>query len=277
MRQSPTDEAPGDGNTPLTNGRTPPVGAGAGMPGGSLAARYPWAVFIVPYGVFVFVNALEPTPDSSIGLFGWSITYASYPLIYALKIGLVMAVMAALWPGYRQFPWKVSPLAVGVGVVGAVAWIGLCKLHLEQSAAALVGLEEWFGFGQRSGFNPMAHYADRPLLAYGFLAVRFWGLSAVLPVIEEFFLRGFVMRYFFQHDWWNVPFGTMSRAAIVAGTVVPILTHPTSEFLAVVVWFSLVTWLMWRTRNIWDCVVAHMVTNLLLGVWVVASGDWYLM
>jgi CAAX prenyl protease-like protein len=198
-------------------------------------------------------------------------------LIYTAKIALVMATMAALWPGYRQFPWKVSPLGVGVGVVGAIVWISLCRLQLEQLVVALVGLDEWITFGARSAFNPLAEYADRPLLAYGFLAVRFWGLSVVLPVIEEFFLRGFVMRYFFRPDWWNVPFGTMSKAAIVAGTVVPILTHPTSEFFAVAVWFSLVTWLMWRTRNIWDCVVAHMITNFLLGAWVVASGDWHLM
>jgi membrane protease YdiL (CAAX protease family) len=39
----------------------------------------------------------------------------------------------------------------------------------------------------------------------------------------------------------------------------------------------MVTWLMVKTRNIWDCVVAHAVTNLLLGVYVVATGQWQLM
>jgi CAAX prenyl protease-like protein len=275
---SPSDSEPSEPHTPLTNA----AGAGADRTatsptGGSLVARYPWAVFIVPYAVFVLVNALEPTPESSLGLFGWTIGYESYPAIYTAKIALVMVVMAALWPGYRQFPCKVSPLAAGVGVVGAVVWVSLCRLQLERTAIGLAGLGDWISFGARSAFNPLDEFADRPLLAYGFLAVRFWGLSVVLPIIEEFFLRGFVMRYFFRPDWWNVPFGTMSTAAIVAGTVVPILTHPTSEVFAVAVWFSLVTWLMWRTRNIWDCVVAHMITNLLLGVWVVVSGDWYLM
>jgi hypothetical protein len=32
---------------------------------------------------------------------------------------------------------------------------------------------------------------------------------------------------------------------------------------------------MYQTRSIWDCVAAHAVTNLLLGLWVLASGDWY--
>jgi hypothetical protein len=34
--------------------------------------------------------------------------------------------------------------------------------------------------------------------------------------------------------------------------------------LAAAVWLSLDTWLMVRTRKIWDCVAAHAVTNLLV-------------
>jgi hypothetical protein len=34
---------------------------------------------------------------------------------------------------------------------------------------------------------------------------------------------------------------------------------------------------MLRTRNIWDCVAAHATTNLLLGIYVVATGEWWLM
>ena len=71
-----------------------------------------------------------------------------------------------------------------------------------------------------------------------------------------------------------VPFGTLTPVAIAAGTLLPMLLHP-GEMFAAAVWFSLVTWLMYKTKNIWDCVVAHAVTNLLLGVWVVTTGDWY--
>jgi hypothetical protein len=39
----------------------------------------------------------------------------------------------------------------------------------------------------------------------------------------------------------------------------------------------MVTWLMMRTRSLWDCVAAHAVTNLLLGVYVVLRSDWQLM
>ena len=65
----------------------------------------------------------------------------------------------------------------------------------------------------------------------------------------------------------------LESAAAIIGTAVPMLTHP-GELLAAAVWFSLVTWLMFRTKNIWDCVAAHAVTNLLLGIWIMYSKQW---
>jgi CAAX prenyl protease-like protein len=195
-------------------------------------------------------------------------------LIYTVKIVLVMAAMAVVWPGYRQFPFRVSPLAPLVGAVGIVLWIGICKLQLESKLLAPLGLERLVAAGTRSGFDPFDRWHDEPLLACGFLAVRFWGLAVIVPVIEEFFLRGFVMRFVIDAEWWKVPFGRLTPAAIVVGTALPVAMHP-AEMFAAAVWFTLVTWLMFKTRNIWDCVAAHAVTNLLLGAWVVARGDWY--
>jgi hypothetical protein len=48
-----------------------------------------------------------------------------------------------------------------------------------------------------------------------------------------------------------------------------------AELQVAAVWFSLVTWLMIRTRNIGDCVAAHAVTNL-LGIYVVTQHEWQL-
>ena len=72
-----------------------------------------------------------------------------------------------------------------------------------------------------------------------------------------------------------MPFGQVTPLAVVVGTAVPMLMHP-GELLAAFVWFSLVTWLMVRTKNIWDCVAAHAMTNLLLGIYVVTQHQWQL-
>ena len=83
------------------------------------------------------------------------------------------------------------------------------------------------------------------------------------------------MRVVMHDNWWQIPFGEVNRTAILVGTLIPALAHP-NELLAAVAWFGMVTWLMVRTRNIWDCVAAHAVTNLLLGIYVLTFDQWYL-
>ena len=297
----------------------------ARLPEGMLS-RWPWAIFLLPMVVYLLVGTLEPRPPegaeqevvedlgfsdevpSNIELleqnFGdeltsdeplWPLPYRYYPHVYTTKIVLTLLAVALVWPGYRSFPWRVSGLSVGVGVVGVVLWIVLCQVNLEPKIIGPVdrflgglipGLEEGepptiglmglLGTGERSAFNPLKELAATPGWAATFLAIRFFGLALLVPVIEEFFLRGFLMRYVVHEQWWQVPFGTVNRMAVIVGTAVPMLMHP-GELLAALVWFSMVTWLMVRTRNIWDCVAAHAVTNLLLGIYVVVWDQWQLM
>ena len=242
-----------------------------------LLADFPWLTFLLPFIVYMLVQTLEPTPgaDGGSSLLGLTIRYEHYPLVYSAKIALTILAMLFVWPGYRTFPFRISPLSIVVGVVGVVVWIALCQLQLEARLLTLLRLDWLVDVGERSAFNPLEYLAANPAWAYGFLAIRFLGLALVVPVIEEFFLRGFLMRMMTSVNWWKKPFGQVDTAAIVAGTVVPMLMHP-GELLAAMVWFSAVTWLMIRTRNIWDCVAAHLVTNLLLGIYVVTTGQWEL-
>ena len=88
-------------------------------------------------------------------------------------------------------------------------------------------------------------------------------------------MRGFLMRFVMEPRLVERAIRQGQPLAIAVGTVVPVLSHP--EWLAAAVWFSMITWLMLRTRNIWDCVAAHAITNLILGIYVVATGTWRLM
>lgn len=245
----------------------------------TLLDRQHWVVFLLPFLVFMLVGILEPSSTrpggQSIGL---AIPYAYYPWIYTVKIALTVAAVVFVLPGYRPFPLRLSWLAILVGAVGGPLWIGLCLLNWEHvyllPLLERCGLGWIFGGGDRSAFNPFEQLASRPALAWAFLSVRFFGLAVMVPILEEFFLRGFVMRFLMEREWWNVPFGKADRLAIILGTAIPMLSHP--ELLAAFVWFSMITWLMLRTKNIWDCVAAHAVTNLILGIYVVVSGDWWL-
>ncbi|HTU27284.1 MAG TPA: CAAX prenyl protease-related protein [Pirellulales bacterium] len=240
-----------------------------------LAAR-PWIAPVLPLVVFSIVGSFEPKPvvEGSTAP-AWQLPYSAYPAVYTLKIVLTLVALALVWPALRVFPRRVSILSVVVGIVGVVAWIGLWRVqmgllpHLPESVRSMLDA------GRRSAYNPLAELADRPALAYGFLAVRFFGLTVVIALAEELFLRVFLMRFFVRPDWWNVPFGEVNGTALAVGTAFPMLMHP-AELLAAAVWFSLVTWLMIKTRSLWDCVIAHATTNLLLGCYVVWTGAWEL-
>ena len=272
----------------------------------SLNEKYPWAVFILPFVAYMLSGSLLPSPiqsrfdtlpaaeiveegvdsnnvapDKDQLRWRWfgdmRVGDRVYPVMYAVRIALVVAIMLVFWRGYQRFfPIRISLWGIVVGAVGVVVWVGLCQLGLEERALMPIGLGRFLGLGERSAYNPLdAFQNDMPLLI-GFLAVRFTGLAIIVPIIEEFFLRGFLMRFVTDEmHWEKVPFGHATRNAIIAGTVYGVLTHP-AEILAAVAWFSMVTWLMLKTRNIWDCVMAHAVTNLLLGIYVLKTGHWEL-
>jgi CAAX prenyl protease-like protein len=244
--------------------------------------KSPWLVCLLPFAVFMAIGSLEPTPPTASTASGESskpwidlgIEYRHYPLVYSLKIALTVVAMIYVGPGYGDYRaaphWKLS---LAVGLIGAAIWIGLAAAQhwlIEKSAV------NWLkSFGQRSAFNPLDELSPRPL-ALIFLAVRFFGLVLVVPTIEEFFLRGFAMRFAVAEKWWEVPIGSITAAAAVVGTILPVLMHP-QEAMAAFVWFSMITWLMIRTRSVWSCILAHAITNLTMGIYVLASGQWWLM
>jgi CAAX prenyl protease-like protein len=253
-------------------------------------AERPWLIFLLPFIIYMVLGSFEPGPPkpplrlpngdtlpaANENWFG--LEYRHYPIVYTAKIVITIATMLLVLPGYRQFPLRISPLAIGVGVLGVVIWIGLCEIGVEQRLVDWLGKEHaligWLGLGERPSYNPLEQLKGTPAWGYVFLVIRFLGLAMIVPILEEFFLRGFLMRFVISDRWWEVPFGTVTTTSLVVGTLVPVLYHP--EKLAALVWFSLVSWLMVRTKNIWDCVAAHSVTNLLLGIYVVTSGAWHL-
>ena len=184
--------------------------------------------------------------------------------------------MLFVLPGYRQFPFRVSPLAIAVGVVGVVLWIALCQWRLEHKLLAPLGLGWLVDPGDRPAFNPLEAFGRHAPLGLHIPGhplrrprARRAGDGRILPPRLPDALRpaGQMVGSPLRH---RDPRGRHSRHRR------PDAHPPRSELLAVVVWFSLVTWLMTRTRNIWDCVAAHAVTNFLLGVYVVTQHQWQL-
>lgn len=226
----------------------------------------PWLTCCAPLVVFMVLGAAEPSASGG-GLAGYmGLTFADYPYVYTLRLAATVALLAwcrrplAAWLG-RPTWW---PPLLGLAMV--VPWIVLSALQRDAG---------WVpGAGGRAAFDPFAHFGSGAAV-WAYLAVRGLGLVAVVPVIEELFLRGFLMRYVVREDFWTVPFGTLTAAAAGACAAYAVLSHP-GEAVAALGWFVVVSGIAASTRRPIDCILAHAATNLALGAYVLASGSWWL-
>lgn len=195
----------------------------------------------------------------------------SYPAAFSVKILLVGLLCICCWKYWvRQFPLRVTgktALALALGVLCTALWVGLAAIPV-----SIPLLTE----GARAAFNPFAAESGlSTTLAWGFWTVRMIGLVLIIPLVEEVFLRGFLLRWIQGEEWMDLEVGKMIPVAWGTLVFYAVVTHP--EIIAAIVWFTLVTLYVQKTRNLWDAVAFHIGTNAGLGVWVLLSGQWGLM
>ena len=236
-----------------------------------------WFPFVLPMGVFLVLSSIEPKPNSEAS---WiSIPISFYPWIYAGKLFITLVALCLVWTEYRPLMRSIGWKGIACGIIGGILWIALCSLEWEQSTLhpllRSLRLEGVFGSSTRSAFNPFIELKGNTFGILMYLAVRGAGLILVVPVIEEYFLRAFLMRFFASEEWWAYPIGRVTFLSAILGTSLPMLMHP-DELLAAAFWFSWITVLAWHSKNLWECIAAHCVTNLIVGTYVIAYGAWRL-
>ncbi|MES2465111.1 MAG: CAAX prenyl protease-related protein [Armatimonadota bacterium] len=211
-----------------------------------------WLPYVAPMFLFLLLTFAEGKVPKE-----W------YIGVYALKAVLVTAalvVFSRAWRHEIKPEARVLPLAFLVGIAVCAEWVLLDKLipypHL----------------GERTALNPFTAI-DNPVLRYGFFALRFYGLVLMVPLMEEVFWRSFLLRFATDlDDFKRIPIGGYSVAAfcIVAGMFAA--SH--SEWLVAFVCAAAYAYLLRVTRSIFACIVAHAVTNLALGIYILTTGDW---
>ncbi len=195
-----------------------------------------------------------------------------YPVAYAAVVVLVGAATAMLLRGRRIIVphWHVGA-AVAVGIVGIVLWIGLSELRLEDRIATL--LPGWLRPHPRVAYDPFQQLRQ-PWAVWAFIAVRLTGLVILVPLVEEIFWRGFLLRWLTAAEWEKVPLGRFSGMSFLLVTLLFTLAHP--EWLAAAVYCALLNAFIYWKQDLWSCVVAHGVSNLLLGLYVLTTAHWWL-
>lgn len=204
--------------------------------------------------------AKENLPSKSLDL-----NDSFYPTLYSIAcISALIAVLFALPHYLRKMPFRISLLAVAVGTIGVVLWVGIWWLNRE------------YAFGNatsRASFNPFEELKDTPTWMWTFLGIRLLGMVIVIPIAEEFFTRSFLMRYCEDIDWDQIPIGRATWRGWAGILAYAAFSH--AEIAAALVWFGMITWMYLKTKNIWDCVIAHAVTNGLLAAFVLYAAPKY--
>jgi CAAX prenyl protease-like protein len=106
-----------------------------------------------------------------------------------------------------------------------------------------------------------------------FLILRAGGSALLVPIIEELFWRAWLMRWLISGHIESVPLGTYGRLAFWVTAALFAAEHGPYWEVGLVAGI-VYNWWMIRTRSLGDCILAHAVTNLALGLFVIGSGQW---
>lgn len=184
---------------------------------------------------------------------------ASEYWIYPIQTIVCGALLIWFWRDYDlQRPRRVVfTFATGVAVL--LIWVAPQTL---------------FGASARpNGFNPDI-FAAQPGAYWATVSLRFLRLAVVVPLMEEIFWRGFLLRFLISERFTRVPFGAFSWQSFGVVTVLFCVSHSLADWPAAFITGAVYNGVAYRTRNLSSCILAHAITNLLLGLWIMKTKQW---
>jgi CAAX prenyl protease-like protein len=191
---------------------------------------------------------------------------ALYPASYVVK---TLAAAALLWAGWRHYSkirWNAAGWGVVVGVLVAVQWVGMETLLLRY----------WPSYPRmtKETFEPLAYFSTAGK-AWSFIAVRWAGASLLVPVMEELFWRDYLWRTLLApNDFKLAQVGEWDlRVFVLVAVIFGAGVH--LEWMTAIVCGLIYGALLVRTRSLGACIIAHGVTNFLLGAYVLYSHQWF--
>ena len=211
---------------------------------------------VVPFVLFMVILAIRGhvPADGSLGI--------DPRWIYGVSVLVVSASLMFFWRDYAELARGTLPsvkellLAAVVGVVVFYLWIKLTQ--------------PWMMLGEATAtFRPVD---SEGRIEWGLVLVRWVGAALMVPVMEELFWRSFLMRWIDNPDFEKVDPRAITLKAVALSTVVFTLAH--TQWLAAILAGLAYAWLYKRSRSLWAPILAHAVTNGVLGVWVVLYGNW---
>ena len=221
------------------------------------ARRRKSAAYVLPFVAFVALIALNAALrkiDNQLWL-----TAPEYWL-YPVQTILCGALLIWFRREYEFQRLRNAGFTIAVAAVVFVVWISP---------------QTFLGFSSRTvGFNPLLLFNERSPFYWIELVLRFVRLVIIVPFVEEIFWRGFLLRFLINEDFQRVPIGAFSWFSFVVVTLGFALSHSPPDWPAALIAGALYNGVAYRTKSLSSCILAHAVTNMLLGVWIMKTGQW---
>ncbi len=214
--------------------------------------RAAWAR-ILPFGTYILFIVIGDLLERM------GMSRADLRWLYPVQAGAVLALLAVFWRQYDELH------RFGLRLVADARCHGR-----RRDRAGAVGQSDlpWMTLGSSPGYDPRTGGEIDWLM----VTLRIAGAALVVPVMEELFWRSFLMRWVEHANFRLVDPARIGFKAFVIPCVLFGFEH--TLWLAGIVAGVAYGVLYMRHRNLWSPILAHAVTNGLLGVWVVYTGGW---
>lgn len=208
---------------------------------------------VLPFAIYMAFIAIADL----LARLGWSA--AELRWLYPIKIGAVLAALVYYRRSYVELlparpDWRGVAVAVAAGLLVFVLWINLDA--------------PWMALGGSAGFDPRSDGK----IDWTLVALRLFGAALVVPVMEELFWRSFLMRWIERAEFLNVNPAHVRFKPFIVTVILFGFEH--SLWLAGIVAGAVYSVLYMRSRSLWTPVLAHAVTNGVLGAWIIFTARW---
>ena len=217
----------------------------------------------LPFAVFMAFIGFEEVFRLLAGKGMVTVTEATFYYLYPIKTLVVASLLYRYRKEYAEISLK--DLA-NLPVTFAVCCVGLVVF-------ALWIRMDWPLGAPRApqGFNP-GLLPGRDLQVV-MTVVRVGGAVLVVPIMEELFWRSFFIRYLISRDFSQVPLGLFTLPSFL---ITVLLFGSEHNFIfAGMMAGAIYNGILYRTRSLAHCILAHAVTNLALAMYVLSTGKWY--
>lgn len=209
-----------------------------------LVDRYPWLPYVAPFALFCALTLVQQWVPGSVL---W---------VYPAKTVLTGASIVALTQWLKAPGEPFAFAAVGAGIAVLAVWVLSDGLYPPLGTATV--------------FDPYREL--RGSQAYAWIGFRLVGSALIVPVAEEFFWRGFLIRWLVSPNFRSVSMGTFTWFSYLATSALFAVEH--DRWLAGLIAGVAYNGLYYRTRSLKACIIAHGTTNLGLGIYVLVSHRW---